>query len=160
MKIEKMNILDVENGYIVHSCNCLGGMGGLAGAIASKYPIVKTEYLKLLKSERDKYGDTYRLLGHTQYVDVAKDLTVVNLFGQYDTGMDGRKTEYSALVDGFKALAYYLTYGAIPDRTIYIPFKIGCGLGGGDWNIVKDMINWIFTDSESVKFNVIICDFN
>jgi O-acetyl-ADP-ribose deacetylase (regulator of RNase III) len=33
------DILTVEKGVIVHSVNCIGGVGGLAGAIARKWPI-------------------------------------------------------------------------------------------------------------------------
>ena len=36
-----------------------------------------------------------------------------------------------------------------PSASIGIPYKIGCGLGGGDWNIVEDIIKTVFRDKKS-----------
>jgi hypothetical protein len=35
-----------------------------------------------------------------------------------------------------------------------IPYGIGCGLGGGNWQIVSSMLNVIFENSST---NLIIC---
>jgi hypothetical protein len=37
---------------------------------------------------------------------------------------------------------------------IYIPYKIGCGLGGADWSIVQEIIHKTFEKSEN---DVYIC---
>ena len=42
------------------------------------------------------------------------------------------------------------------DQIIGFPYKIGCGLAGGDWNVVESIINEIFKDYkvEIYKYNV------
>ena len=68
------DILTVEKGVIVHFCNCLGAMGGLAGAIARKWPIVKESYLKYLE---EKENNVFAI-GGIDIVRVEKPLWVIN----------------------------------------------------------------------------------
>ena len=110
------------------------------------------------------------LLGSVFEVNVAHNVIVANLFGQNNVGTNERQTEYSALITGFKNIAntYFqgtdketLHFGSIGLEDvpitltdIYIPYKIGCGLGGADWVIVEDIIHNTFEKSEN---NVYIC---
>jgi O-acetyl-ADP-ribose deacetylase (regulator of RNase III) len=159
------DILTVDKGVIVHSVNCLGAAGGLAGAIARKWPKNVEEYRKHVNTHKQ----SVTLLGSVFEVNVAHNLIVANLFGQYDIGMKERKTEYAALIAGFKRIADTVFYGddKIPDYSnheyylsrlalndIYIPYKIGCGLGGADWNLVTEILHKVFDNSHK---NVYIC---
>lgn len=161
------DILTVDKGVIVHSVNCIGGVGGLAGAIARKWPINAEKY----RSHVWNQEFPIMLLGSVFEVNVAHNVIVANLFGQNNVGTNERQTEYAALIAGFKKIAstnfqgndrrevYYVTpLGLIEERIdltdIYIPYKIGCGLGGASWNIVEEIINKIFENSH---FNVYIC---
>ena len=159
------DILTVNKGVIVHSVNCIGGVGGLAGAIARKWPKNAEEY----RSHVNRQKMPIMLLGSVFEVNVAHNVIVANLFGQNKVGTNQRQTEYSAIIAGFKRIANTTFYGndKIPDYSnheyylskltlndIYIPYKIGCGLGGADWNIVEEIINKIF---DSSHFNVYIC---
>lgn len=159
------DILTVNKGVIVHSVNCIGGVGGLAGAIARKWPKNADEYRAHVRNQKLPI----MLLGSVFEVNVAHNVIVANLFGQNKVGTNQRQTEYSAIIAGFKRIANTTFYGndKIPDYSnheyylskltlndIYIPYKIGCGLGGADWNIVEEIINKIF---DSSHFNVYIC---
>jgi hypothetical protein len=159
------DILTVNKGVIVHSVNCIGGVGGLAGAIARKWPKNAEEYRSHVRNQKLPI----MLLGSVFEVNVAHNVIVANLFGQNKVGTNQRQTEYSAIIAGFKRIANTTFYGndKIPDYSnheyylskltlndIYIPYKIGCGLGGADWNIVEEIINKIF---DSSHFNVYIC---
>ena len=159
------DILTVNKGVIVHSVNCIGAVGGLAGAIARKWPKNADEYRAHVRNQKLPII----LLGSVFEVNVAHNVIVANLFGQNNVGSNQRQTEYSALTAGFKRIANTTFYGndKIPDYSnheyylskltlndIYIPYKIGCGLGGADWNIVEEIINKIF---DSSHFNVYIC---
>lgn len=139
------NILDVEAGIICHQTNCIGAFGGLAGAIGRKWPIVYREYQRRIIHIEP---NNWKLLGEAQEIQVSPTLSVYNLFGQYDVGIDSRKTEYSALIQAFASLAKEA------NRDVYIPYKLGCGLGGGNWNIVSDIIEQAFSYAES---DVYIC---
>lgn len=152
------DILTVNKGVIVHSVNCIGGVGGLAGAIARKWPKNAEEYRSHVRNQKLPI----MLLGSVFEVNVAHNVIVANLFGQNKVGTNQRQTEYSAIIAGFKRIANTTFYGndKIPDYSnheyylskltlndIYIPYKIGCGLGGADWNIVEEIINKTFEKS-------------
>lgn len=166
IKTINKDILTVDKGVIVHSVNCIGAMGGLAGAIGQKWPIVKNEYIELITANRKQL---WKLLGTYQTVSVGENLRVLNVFGQYDIGggyYAGRKTEYGTLLNALKSVANtefpkdkQTIENLIDDEIdyiedIYIPFQIGCGLGGGNWKIVKDIIEESFKNSAK---NVYIC---
>lgn len=153
------DILTVDKGVIVHSVNCIGAVGGLAGAIARKWPKNAEEYRAHVKRQKLPI----MLLGSVFEVNVAHNIIVANLFGQNNVGTHERQTEYSALIAGFKSIASTnfhgndketihfcgIGYEKVPiDLTdIYIPYKIGCGLGGADWNIVEEILHKIFEKS-------------
>lgn len=140
-----MDILDVKKGYILHQVNCRGVMGGgVAKAIRSKFPKCFPPYNTLCKGL--PWLKRFLLLGHAQIIDVEQDLHVVNLFGQLDTSANERQTEYGALSG---ALTQFVLLRE-PGKPIYIPYMIGCGLGGGDWTIVSHMLSHIFADIDDV----------
>ena len=162
------DILTVDKGVIVHSVNCIGGVGGLAGAIGRKWPINTENYHAHVKRQKLPI----MLLGSVFEVNVDHNIIVANLFGQNNVGTNERQTEYSALITGFKNIAktyfrgnYVETvyfsgigsedvYNELND--IYIPYKIGCGLGGADWSIVEKIIHKSF---EKSQYNIYICKY-
>jgi hypothetical protein len=90
----------------------------------------------------------WRLLGIAQRVKVDSDIAVVNLFGQYDCGSGQRFTEYGSLGVALNEFASGLWEIGHETKDIYIPFKLGCDRGGGDWNIVYDMIKTLLDNDE------------
>ena len=129
MKVVAGNIIDVRNGIICHVVNNKGAMGaGVAKALYTKYPEVRSKYLSLQKYE----------LGVCQPVRISDSLVVVNMIAQDGYGRDGR---------------LYLVYDTLSiclnkvrtkyDGTIYVPFLIGCGLAGGDWAVVSAILDTI-----------------
>jgi O-acetyl-ADP-ribose deacetylase (regulator of RNase III) len=160
------DILTVNKGVIVHSVNCIGVVGGLAGAIGRKWPVNAGEYRSHVRSQKSPI----MLLGSVFEVNVAHNVIVANLFGQYNIGTSKQQTEYSALISGFKHIAntffagdeketlHFGPFGLedvpVTLTDIYIPYKIGCGLGGADWSIVQEIIHKTFEKSEN---DVYIC---
>jgi hypothetical protein len=156
----------VDKGVIVHSVNCIGAVGGLAGAIARKWPKNAEKYKEYVRHRKS----SIMLLGSVFEVNVAHNVIVANLFGQYGIGTGKQQTEYSALISGFKTIADTCFYGNDTEdmyfgplgyqevsnvlNDIYIPYKIGCGLGGADWNIVEEILHKVFDNSHK---NVYIC---
>lgn len=128
----------------VHQVNCQGVMGsGVAKSIRAEYPKVYKAYKRLCETK-----DTSELLGNAQFVDVGFNTVVVNLFGQLNYGRNGLYTDYKALKRALKEIKYVLTY--VSDYIFYdemaFPYMIGCGLGGGNWNIVQSLILNEFQD--------------
>lgn len=121
--------------YICQQVNCKGVMGaGLAMQIRSQWPVVYQRYLEFC------YGNDGNKLGTYQEVLVEPKLYIVNLFGQDGYGRSERQTNYAALA---AALFSFFKDCAQKNRdaTIRLPYGLGCGLAGGDWNMVLTIIS-------------------
>lgn len=112
---------------------------GIAKSIASAYPICFKEYKKLCKETAPS-----ALLGEVYFYQ-SEDKIIANIFGQKSIGK-GLHTNYDALRSGLEIVC---RYAKLLNVTVGIPYKIGCGLAGGDWNIVSQMIEEIF-DGDNV----------
>jgi O-acetyl-ADP-ribose deacetylase (regulator of RNase III) len=131
IKAKDGDILTATEDCICHQVNTKGVMGaGVAKAICGKYPVVKTEYIKFCKANKD-------LLGRVNAVRASEHQIVLNIFGQEDYGRDPRRvyTDYDALRRAFKFI--WENFGG---RSLAFPYKFGCGLANGDWDIVYGMI--------------------
>lgn len=131
-----------------HQCNTKGVMGaGIAKTIKQLYPDVYQKY-------RFYCMDTAGLLGATQLVKSKEGKYIANIFGQDDYRGRGLKTNYKALRKALEELQYKMF--ELNLKTLSIPYLIGCGLGGGDWDIVDQIINDIFGESSITCY---ICKF-
>jgi hypothetical protein len=77
------------------------------------------------------------------------------MYGQYDLG---RPSPYCNIPLDYDALFLCLKklFKMYEGQEIVIPAKIGCGLAGGDWNIVFDFISKC--DSYLNNTTITICD--
>lgn len=152
MLIIEGDLLDTPFQIIAHQVNCLGVMGaGLAKNLRQKYPELYTvynEYCKLNDYDSD-------LLGNSLLYDAPDGKIVVNLFGQYNYGKDRRYTDYDALEKAVKDAIRTIYCDAMKEDGIQfciaIPYGLGCGLAGGDWEIVKKILEDIEKE-ENVLF--------
>lgn len=140
IKIVNGNLLDSSAKYICHQVNCCGVMGsGVAKQIKEKWPSVFNRYRGLCAHYSD---DKMSLLGGALFVSIDSDTIVVNLFGQLDYGRDRAYTNMDALRKALEKVAERAAVG----ETIAMPYRIGCGLAGGDWGAVMDMLSEIFAN--------------
>lgn len=129
------NILNSGANIICQQVNCKGVMGaGLAKEIRDKYPVVYTKY-----KERCALGNC---LGSLILVNVEKDVCICCLFGQDGYGRDRQYTDYTALRSSLSAVANN-TVGI----RIAVPYGLGCGLAGGNWSVVRSMLEEVFNNS-------------
>lgn len=136
-----MNILDVDMGVICHQVNLQGfARRGLALQIRNKWGWWYVAYKKEYKSKK---------LGDISFFRVSQDLQICNLYGQRMVGTSTRQTDHEALRRCFTAIK-----AATVGKDVYIPYKIGCGLGGGDWDIVSKMIKEILPNAIIAKMDV------
>jgi O-acetyl-ADP-ribose deacetylase (regulator of RNase III) len=136
------DITKTELKYIAHGVNTQNVMGsGVARALYTKFPEVKKEYHEYLQRQLSAGYELSDSLGKMVKVESA-DKIIFNLFTQEFYGYDGKKyVNYAAIVNSFtqiKNRRYQYQQDSI--MKIAIP-KIGCGLAGGDWNIVEQLIN-------------------
>ena len=132
IRIVSGDLFNCEEDIIAHQVNCKGVAGGLAGVLFRRYPEAFIEYKHLLRSVRDDS----ELLGRTFLTDPQDEdgKIIGNMFGQYNPGADYRpEALYSALKECAE-LAEAHGY------SIALPYKISCGICGGDWDEVLALI--------------------
>lgn len=119
------NILDVKRGVICHQVNChYVASAGLALQIRSRFPQWYEEF-RLTEPE----------LGKVTYFQATSGLLIANLYAQEDFGIGTRYTNYAAL-----GRCLMRVRGMTEGLDVFIPYQMGCGLGGGDWDIVLPII--------------------
>lgn len=116
--------------------------GGVALAIRMKWPKVYNEYRQLGKSAPNKKSSEW--LGTCQLVQLDAEHYVANLFGQDNIG-SGCMTNYDALKEALVSL-HNKIQGNETIKTVAFPWLMSCGLAGGDWNIVKPLVEGVFSD--------------
>ena len=146
---------------IGHQTNCLGVMGaGIAKQIKGQNPKLFESY----KTHCNEISDNHLLLGTVQFLptDNGKQI-VANLFGEYsfcesiapyNEGGKPRHTDYVALKECFHRLHTWMVL--MEKTTVGLPYKIGCGLAGGDWDgVVYPMIQKEFGDDEDITLYIV-----
>ena len=141
------NLLDAPVDYICHQVNCQGRMrSGIAKQIRERWPVVYEEYEKLHRQYLVKGGVTY-LHGQSQVVPINDHQSVINMFAQLFYGYDGKRyTSY----DAFWACLGEITEVIPKGSKIGFPAKIGCGLGGANWEVIFRMIKEVLGDEYEV----------
>lgn len=132
---------------IVHQTNCVGVMGaGIAKQIKDQL---------LSNQEYDKYVQACRinganLMGQTQLLTAADGRIIANCFGE-NVPTGGQDTDYNALLH---SIGRVRNYAVKKNLSVGIPGLIGCGLAGGDWNIVRDFIYKLFIPVPNIKLTI------
>lgn len=139
------DLFDTAAPIICHQVNCQGKMGsGVAKQIREKYPTAYRQYVNICA---DKKGDPSALLGTAQFV-YGTDRIVVNMFAQNKYGYD--KALYTSYM-AFTACLQNIARQVAPGETIAMPYKIACGLAGGDWNVVYKLIENVLGQKYNVE---------
>ena len=138
VSIVRGDLLNTDADIICHQVNCQGVMGaGLAKQIADRWPYVKKEYIKFCNAADDKHS----LLGEICMVAAngghqkKDDPVIANIFGQEYYGRSGVYTDNTALMHALKKLNTYCR-----GKTLAFPYGFGCGLAGGDWYDVEQLL--------------------
>jgi hypothetical protein len=103
---------------------------GIAKAIRDKWPHVYSEYQRYCSAMTPQ-----TLLGTAQLTHGAAGIMVANVFGQLHYGRRREiYTDYEAVDKAFARVAHSAKDLMVPvPYQIYVPYNMGCGLGGGDW---------------------------
>ena len=129
---KKGNLLSAKEKVIAHQVNCFGAAAGLAGAIFRKWPTAEKDYQQLIKRVPPK-----ALLGMAQFTGEQKDRNrhvICNLFGQFNPGADYNPQRLE------QALEMLGNTARIMKWSVALPYKLSCGICGGDWETVLKII--------------------
>lgn len=133
---------------IVHQANCFHTMGaGIAKQIAIQFPeAYKADCFDSIAGDRAK-------LGRFSYAQVLADPTriVYNLYSQFTFGM-GRQTLYDPMVEGLEKIKIHAISKGL--TKLGLPYNMGCTLGGGNWKIVRVIIDTIFKDEADLDLYI------
>lgn len=134
------NLLEAPDTIIAHQVNCAGVMGaGVARQIKEK--LLSKDSYREYQELCQRMGS--RLLGEVLMLDTEEKL-VANLFGE-DVPSGGLDTVYPALEKSLTGLRWIAEE---QNLSIALPGYLGCGLAGGDWEIVYGMILKVFEESD------------
>lgn len=132
MKIVKGNLIKMAKegkfDVIAHGCNCFCTMGsGIAKQIKDEFPKAYEADLDTISGDKSKLGYIGTAIIEEYNFDVA------NAYTQYRYG-PGLHTDYKAVRSCMSLIKKWYA-----GKRIGLP-QIGCGLGGGDWEIVRNII--------------------
>ena len=144
------DLLESGCNVICHQVNCQGVMGsGIAKLIRDKYPRVFEQYINKHKTSGSHLGDIDIIL-----IDPKEKRYIVNMYSQDNyLPRSVRHTDYTAflacIIKLKSEITGYTKY-CLPQVKFKIgfPYGIGCGLGGGDWNNIKAIIEKEFADKQ------------
>lgn len=138
----KGDLLASDCNIIIHCCNCFNTMGaGIAKAISTKWPEAKAADNETIRGDKDK-------LGTFTFAEAADGTKIFNLYGQYNYGSryGKRNLDYDALKLGLEKIKEFLESNYHPAFYKVGTYKLGCYRAGGDWKIVKAIIEDVFPD--------------
>jgi O-acetyl-ADP-ribose deacetylase (regulator of RNase III) len=133
---------------IAHGANCFCTFGaGIAKAIKSAFPEAYEADLKTKKGDYSKLGS----LSLTKVKRKEQEFIVANLYTQFFYGTpkhpkDTKDIRYKAIENSLKELKKQVPY----DASIGLP-KIGAGLAGGDWEIIREIIKSVIPNATIVS---------
>ena len=139
---KKGDLLKAKEKIIGHQVNCFGVSAGLAAAIFRKWPYAKKDYEDCTHRLPAKV-----LLGMTFFTGQQKDGHIIaNLFGQFEPGAayNPKKLE--------SALEQLGNFAKAGGYSVALPYKLSCGIAGGDWDEVLPMIERTMKDVECVIY--------
>lgn len=131
------NIFRTQEEVIVHGCNCFNTFGaGIALEVYKTYPNTWMVDQLTERGARSKLGTiTYNTEQNKYYPE--RMVTIVNAYTQYRYSRDKVDVEYDKLLECMETVCK-----TFDNKIIAMP-KIGCGLAGGDWNIVSEILDTV-----------------
>ncbi|WAB24977.1 Appr-1-p processing protein [Lysinibacillus phage vB_LfM_LysYB1] len=139
IKYEIGDLLEGDCDIIAHQANCFKTMGGgIARVIKAVYPEAYEADLNFNFSPESRLG----MASHAVTKGTnGLEKTIFNLYGQYQLGTDKRQTNYDALSSALESMMETINVISSPDSKIGVPYKMGCDLAGGDWNVVSEILD-------------------
>ena len=150
------SLLDSDAKYIVHQTNCISyGASGLAEFIFRKFP-----YADIYKER--KINGNWHLPGNIYISGGGANRFIINAMGQFLPGKPASNTVAGLLIkETAEVRVKYFSkclssIACINDlSSIDFPWRIGCGLAGGDWDQYYKMIDSFATKVSTVRVRIV-----
>ena len=147
---------------IAHSCNTRNIMGGgIAKQIKNRFPQAYEADTKAYNTEYDQDGQYVHWLSKFSKAEINSKFLpdgkgyIYNMYNQANLGGGTRQVLYEDFWRALKRVERDLCqineakdqYDGSAPPVLGLPYGISCGLAGGNWGIIKAMIEDIFCDS-------------
>ena len=131
-----------EKKLILHVCNNYGGWGrGFVLALSRRWQ----------QPERTYRNKRHYVLGTIQIVPVTDKICVVNMIAQEGDSLPKKPAiRYDALRSCLELVESGMHLIQHVPQSIHMP-RIGCGLGGGEWEKVKTILNEVFPPETNIN---------
>lgn len=134
------DLLDANEDYIVHQCNCISTHAkALAEQIFDKFA-----YANVYKNRIKNNKQTYSIPGTIEILGDGHDKRyIINMYSQYYPALPKYNNDNTQKrIEWFNQCLYSIScIENITNKTIAMPFNIGCGAAGGDWDTYYEIIN-------------------
>jgi len=143
LKVVNGNLLNATEDYVAHQCNCTStDAKGLADVLFRAYPHANSYKRRPPNSE----AGSIDICGNGR-----NKRFVINMYAQfYPSGprnSDNRKKRLEWFADCLDLIKVHTT------GSVAMPYNIGCGLAGGDWDTYYEMLE-DFADREEVRITL------
>ena len=120
-----------RGGSIVHQGNLQRVAGvGVALAIRNAWP----RWYAHFSSKRARLGEI-----DVFPIQMVPPISIITIYAQDKVGTTQRQTDDVAFETAIIEVREHFNMRIIP-APIYMPYKIGCGYGGGDWGVILSII--------------------
>lgn len=144
VRFKNGDLLEAKETIIGHQVNCFGIAGGLAADIFRKWPYARKDYTDLTKRIPGKV-----LLGMAYFTGQQRDGHIIcNLFGQYEPGADYNPKRLE------QALEQLGNFARLRGDSVALPYKLSCGICGGNWDEVLEIIERTMEDVDCVIYRL------
>ena len=138
------DLFSAPNGIICHQVNCKGNMGrGVARTFKERYPFTFKNYVQKCYFVSSA---SYLLLGTIMLRYEEHNMYTCCMFAQDDWRGHGCNTNYGAFRECCNAIKKAIKEQDLGDITINMPYRIGAGLGGGNWETIYSILEEEFKD--------------
>ena len=142
---------------IAHSCNCQNVMGaGIAKQIKERYPQAFEADTECYNNEYNEGGNWKVRIGDYSKAEIESKFLpnnkgrIYNLYTQSGYSTKKREVNYEYFWKAMKAMQedlLFIQHETGEPQVLGLPYGISCGLAGGNWKIIKAIIEDIFLDS-------------
>lgn len=128
---------------IIHQANCHHSMAsGIAKEIRERFPEAYAADCATAQADLGKLGT----FSAAEVMRAGSPLRfVVNLYSQYGYRDGDRRTSYDAMLAGLLRVRQDARFAGL---SLAVPHRIGCGLAGGDWTVVRAILEAVFGGPE------------
>jgi len=114
---------------------------GIAKDVRERYPAAWEADIQTQRGLKTK-------LGTFSNAEVIPNRFICNMYGQYHYGRDKRYTDYEAVYTALGDIKFWAEGYDI--GCLLIPHLMGCRNAGGDWLVIRAMIDSHFKDNPTV----------